>query len=127
MLSLIDRHRIDECRLLKRPREAVNILAIRGVQRQQVFLDAILEAFCRTSDRFVPFGTTDNSPAIHRWVRGNNKTRVPHGQLNQSSLRDSNGFLILPAINRWAILNRPLRGLDQHPTRLLLRSYRNEH
>ena len=65
-----------------------------------------------------PGGTTDNSPAVHCWVRiSPHRCRVPEGRLKsrgserriQSSRRDFTHLsrASLPAMNRWVMLGRP--------------------
>ena len=109
MLSLIDRHRIDECRLLKRPREAVNILAIRGVQRQQVFLSRkalrrFFRVFCEFRDYSIE--TRENT----EYTKALTDHRVTPTETKKGHPGSGGPF-----------------PLQLRVTRLLPRSYRNEH
>ena len=84
-----------------------------------------------------PGGASDNSPAIYRWVcgpfysrpsrrddrtstrrYGDDQKKVFAGEFFQPSLRDDkqSGHILFPAMNRWAILNRPY-GSKKHAAR----------
>jgi hypothetical protein len=54
-------------------------------------------------------GATDNNPAFQRWVSGPKHIQSPGRGFNRNS-RDQ-----IPALKRWAISCRPLRGLTTHP------------
>ena len=67
------------------------------------------------SGRSRPGGTVENSPAIHRWVKGSDRSRCPVGTPEARVERfnrpyGTKGVLSatrIPAMNRWAIINCP--------------------
>src|SRR5437660_1453082 len=66
--------------------------------------------------------TTENSPALQCWVGGainiqkpvKRATDVLREFLSSASRTHINNMSLIPAMNRWAIFVRPLRGLNHH-------------
>src|SRR5713226_8260268 len=76
---------------------------------------------------FVPSGTIDNSPAIHGWVRVDliypspeGTTENPNAFCRPFGTRNQKIHRPLPAINRWAIFDRPSGTHDFVASRIAL-------